>query len=100
MSDENVPPNLQCKVGGEAFTAFLQEIAERNAEHLQVISQPLRRTVLIRQIKYCPNGECLNFEIEVKSERVRCPICAWEYAVEKKKQSESATEDMANRKTA
>ena len=39
MSDENVPAELRREGGGEVFTAFLQEKAERNAEVLQVIRQ-------------------------------------------------------------
>ena len=50
-------------------------------------------------LKYCPNGECVNFQIEVETDRTRCPMCAWEYAPVKK-QSESVPEDIPNRKIA
>jgi hypothetical protein len=49
-------------------------------------------------LKYCPNGECVNFQIEVETSITRCPMCAWEMQAVKK-QSDSAT-DAPNRKTA
>ena len=49
-------------------------------------------------LKYCPNGECLNFQVEVETDRTHRPMCAWKYTPVKK-QSESVPEDAPNRKT-
>ena len=27
--------------------------------------------------KFCPNGECVNFQIETETDRTRCPMCGW-----------------------
>jgi hypothetical protein len=45
-------------------------------------------------LKYCPNGECANFQMEVETERKFCPMCAWKYAAVKK-QSEAHNEMQA-----
>ena len=35
-------------------------------------------------LQYCLNGECVNFQIEVETDRTRCPMCAWEMQLIKK----------------
>jgi len=50
-------------------------------------------------LKYCPNGECVNFQVEMETNRTHCPMCAWEFQLVKK-QSESVTKNAPNRKTA
>jgi hypothetical protein len=35
-------------------------------------------------LKYCPNGECVNFQSEVDTEATRCVMCAWNLLVVKK----------------
>jgi hypothetical protein len=52
-----------------------------------------------KMLKYCPNGECVNFQLEMETGRTRCPMCAWELQ-SVKKQSDSVTEDAPSRKTA
>ena len=48
-------------------------------------------------LKFCPNGECVNFQIEVETDITRCRMCAWEMQPVKK-QSETVKEDSANQK--
>jgi hypothetical protein len=43
-------------------------------------------------LKYCPNGECVNFQSDIDTEATRCPMCAWKLVLVKKN-SETATED-------
>jgi hypothetical protein len=47
-------------------------------------------------LKYCPNGECVNFHCEVETSIIWCPMCAWEMQVVKK-QSDSVNQDAPNR---
>ena len=40
-------------------------------------------------LKYCPNGECVNFHCEVETSITYCPMCAWKMElVPVKKQSD------------
>jgi uncharacterized protein with PIN domain len=48
------------------------------------------------QLKYCPNGECVNFQLEMETTASRCPMCAWEL-VAVKKQAEQAHDDRSKR---
>ena len=43
-------------------------------------------------LKFCPNGECINFQCEVETGINRCPMCGWDMQLVKK-QSESMKED-------
>jgi hypothetical protein len=37
-------------------------------------------------LRYCPNGECVNFQLEMETNVKRCPMCAWHLvAIEQKK---------------
>jgi hypothetical protein len=35
-------------------------------------------------VKYCPNGECVNFQIELETNVRTCPMCGWIFAPVKK----------------
>lgn len=48
-------------------------------------------------LKYCPNGECVNFQIEVEPDVTRCRMWAWEMPPVKK-QSETMKEDSVSQK--
>jgi hypothetical protein len=43
-------------------------------------------------LKYCPNGECVNFQIEMETNVRSCPMCGWLFvpvAAADKKSAES-----------
>jgi hypothetical protein len=44
-------------------------------------------------LKYCPNGECVNFQCEIDTEATQCVMCAW-HLVPGKKSSEKASENL------
>jgi hypothetical protein len=42
-------------------------------------------------LQYCPNGECVNFQIELQTKARTCPMCGWLF-VPVKKSAESSNE--------
>lgn len=45
-------------------------------------------------VKYCPNGECVNFQIEIETNVRSCPMCGWLFVpvAADKKSAESTNE--------
>jgi hypothetical protein len=58
-----------------------------------------RRYSVCMLLKYCPNGECANFQCKVETSIARCRLCGWEMQLVKK-QSDRVTDDASSRKTA
>ena len=45
-------------------------------------------------LKFCPNGECVNFQVEMETNVTRCPMCAWHLvAIEQKKDAARESSD-------
>lgn len=47
-------------------------------------------------LRYCPNGECVNFQYEVDTEKTRCSMCAWDLVPVKKENENSIEEQPAS----
>jgi hypothetical protein len=59
----------------DAFPAFVhQTITCFRFLFVYQINSPA--FILIR-VKYCPNGECVNFQIEIETNVRSCPMCDW-----------------------
>jgi hypothetical protein len=39
---------------------------------------------IVNTVKYCPNGECVNFQIELRTNARTCPMCGWLFVLVKK----------------
>jgi hypothetical protein len=43
-----------------------------------------RNMDIVNTVKYCPNGECVNFQIELQTNARTCPMCGWIFVLVKK----------------